>query len=243
MRDYQALIFQSNYLTAAGAWTRTGRCSCATTATSAGEATNQPGNSSFIGDYPEVYGGNWDRQNALGRFNDQRQSCAWTTRAGLVSSAPRLVADLRFNSAQTFSLAATGQPLSAIQLARNPGYARAAGQAQTIYFDDRGSEFFNASNQVDLGFLYQIPVWDTLRPWLKIELYNVFNNQPLVGFNTNVTPDPNSPLDADGLRTGFIRGANFGTATGTASFPRATTTPGGTALYARTFIMSFGLRF
>jgi hypothetical protein len=58
-----------------------------------------------------------------------------------------------------------------------------------------------------------------------------------------VSVDPNSPLDADGLRTGFIRNAAFGTATSNASYPRATNTPGGTALYARTFLMSFGLRF
>jgi hypothetical protein len=212
-----------------------------------GEATNQPGNSSFIGDYPEVYGGNWDRQNPLGRLNDfQRHKLrTWTTYGLSLGPLGTIDSSLiyRFNSAQTFSLAATGQPLSAIQLARNPGYARAAGQAQTIFFDDRGSEFFNASHQVDLGLLYQIPVWDTLRPWLKIELYNIFNNQALVFFNTNVTPDPNSPLDADGLRTGFIRGANFGLARSQADYPRATTTPGGTSLYARTFLMSFGLRF
>jgi hypothetical protein len=248
VRDYQALIFQSNYRlidrwTVDAHWTVQLR----NNGTFEGEGANTPGSSSFIGDYPEVYGGNWDRQNADGRFNDfQRHKLrAWTTYGltlGRLGTAD-LSAVYRFNSALTYSLAATGQALSAVQLARNPGYARVGGQAQTLFFDERGSEFFNASNQVDLALLYQVPVWQTLRPWLKLEFYNVFNNQPLVGFNTAVSVDPNSPLDADGLRTGFIRNAAFGTATSNASYPRATNTPGGTALYARTFLMSFGLRF
>ena len=80
-------------------------------------------------------------------------------------------------------------------------------------------------------------------PMFKAELYNVFNNQSLVLANTAVTPDPNSPLDANGLRTGYIKPAAFGTARGVGDYPRATTSPAGTALYARTFLMSFGLRF
>lgn len=248
IRNYSALVTQANYRltsrwTVDAHWT----LQFANNGNFEGEAANQPGNSSFIGDYPEVYGGNWDTQNAEGRFNDfQRHKVrAWTTygldlgRFGTLDSS----VIYRFNSAQTYSLAATGQPLSAVQLARNPGYARASGQAQTIFFDERGSEFFNASNQVDLGVLYQLPLWKTLRPWLKLEYYNVFNNQALVGFNTAVTPDANSPLDANGLRTGFVRGSNFGTARSNADFPRATNTPGGAAQYARTFLMSFGFRF
>jgi hypothetical protein len=212
-----------------------------------GEAANTPGSSTFIGDYPEVYGGNWDRQNADGRLNDfQRHKVrAWTAyglQLGRFGSLDSSVS-YRFNSAQTYSLAATGQALSAIQLARNPGYARASGQAQTIFFDERGSESFKASNQVDVAFLYQVPLWKTLRPWFKAEFYNVFNNQPLVLANTAVTPDAASALDADGLRTGYIKPAAFGTARSQGDYPRATTSPAGTALYARTFLMSFGLRF
>jgi hypothetical protein len=248
IREYQALVLQGNYRltdrwTADAHWTLQLR----NNGNFEGEATNQPGNPSAIGDYPEIFTFTWSRQNPDGRLNDfQRHKLrTWTTygfgfgRFGTLDAS----AIYRYNSALTYSLVATGQPLSAIQLARNPGYARAAGVAQSIFFGERGSEFFNASHQVDLGLLYQLPVWQTLRPWLKLEFYNVFNNQPLVGFNTAVTPDPNSPLDSDGLPTGYIRGAAFGTATGNASFPRATTTPGGTNLFARTFLMSFGVRF
>jgi hypothetical protein len=248
IRDYQAMVFQGNYRmrsnwTADAHWT----LQLKNDGNFEGEGANTPGSSTFIGDYPEVYGGDWDRQNAVGRLNDfQRHKLrAWTTYGLTLGKLGTIDSSLiyRYNSAQTYSLAATGQALSATQLARNPGYARAAGQAQTLFFDERGSETFEETHQVDLGFLYQIPVWSTLRPWLKVELYNVFNNQNLVFFNTNVTPDATSPLDEDGLRTGFVRGSNFGTARSQADYPRATTTPGGSALYARTFLMSFGLRF
>ena len=107
--------------------------------------------------------------------------------------------------------------------------------------DERGSEFFDASNQFDIGLLYQLPIWQTLRPWLSSSCTTSFNNQPLVLFNTNVTPDPNSALDC-GRAAKATSAANFGTARAS-DFPRATTTPGGTALYSRTVIMSFGIRF
>ncbi len=62
-------------------------------------------------------------------------------------------------------------------------------------------------------------------------------------FNTSVTPDASGPVDANGLATEFTRGANFGRGTAIAHYPRSSTSPGGTALYARTFLVSFGARF
>src|SRR5690606_9823463 len=147
----------------------------------------------------------------------------------------------RFNSARTYSLTAT-VPTSAIQRQRDPGYANPP-QSQTLYFGERGSEFFESAHLFDLAVTYQVPVFRTLRPWVKFEVYNLFNDQSLVQYNTAITADPNSPLDADGLPTGFIRGANFGKATANTHFPRVTVTPSGDTLFARTFLMSFGLRF
>jgi hypothetical protein len=54
-----------------------------------------------------------------------------------------------------------------------------------------------------------------------------------------VTPDPNSPVDALGFRTGFVRAANFGQARSNADYPRPL--PGNDGL--RTFQVSFGFRF
>lgn len=90
---------------------------------------------------------------------------------------------------------------------------------------------------------YQIPLWRALRPWVKFELYNVFNDQSLVTTNTSVTRDLTGPVDANGLPTQFVRGSLFGQATAITHFPRSATNFAGTNLYARTFMMSFGVRF
>jgi outer membrane receptor protein involved in Fe transport len=206
-----------------------------------GEAGNQPGNTSAIADYPELYVA--ERNFPVGRLDDfQRHKIRLYAiynqtlgRFGSIDISPFW----RYNSAQTFSLAATGQPFSAVQLARNPGYARAAGTSTTVFFGGRGTEEFEGYGLVDLAVSYQIPVWKTLRPWIKFEMFNVLNNDKLIGWTTTVTPDPASPLDENGLRTGFVRASNFGQARSNADYPRPL--PGLDGL--RTFQMAFGLRF
>jgi hypothetical protein len=206
-----------------------------------GEATNQPANPSDLGDYPEIL---TERSFPDGRLNDFQRSKVriWAVynqsfgRAGTVTLGPIW----RYNSGQTYSLLATNQPISAIQQARNPGYARLpGGGAQTIYFGERGSENFEGYGLVDLAATYEIAVWRSVRPWIKFELYNLFDNNKLINWNTTITPDPTSPLDADGIPTGFIRSAAFGTAVNNASFPRPIPGIDG----GRTFQMALGLRF
>lgn len=60
-----------------------------------------------------------------------------------------------------------------------------------------------------------------------------------VAFNTTVTPDPGSPLDANGLPTGFVRGPEFGQATANTHYPLWR--PGFTG--GRTYLLSAGIRF
>ena len=66
---------------------------------------------------------------------------------------------------------------------------------------------------MDLAATYQVPVFHTVSPWVKVEILNLTNNQKLISWDTTVTPDPNSPLDANGLPTGYIQGPRFGQAT------------------------------
>jgi hypothetical protein len=108
-----------------------------------------------------------------------------------------------------------------------------------MFYGERGSESFEGYGLVDLAATYEIPIWRTVRPWLKFELYNVFDNNKLIAWNTTVTPDPNSPLDANGLPTGFIRPSNFGTPRNNADYPRPIPGIDG----GRTFQMAMGLRF
>jgi len=92
---------------------------------------------------------------------------------------------------------------------------------------------------MDLAATYQIPVFRTASPWVKVEILNVTNNQKLISWNTTVTPDPNSPLDANGLPTGYIKGSRFGQATSNTNYPAWR--PGQTG--GRTYLLSAGIRF
>jgi hypothetical protein len=206
-----------------------------------GEAGNQPANPSDFGDQPPIL---TPRNYPDGRLNDFQRSKVriWAVynqslgRAGVVTLGPIW----RYNSAQTFSLFTSAVPLSAIQIARNPGYARLpGGGSQTLYYDERGSETFEGYGLVDLSATYEIPIWRTVRPWIKFEVYNLFDNNKLINWNTSVSPDPASPLDANGLPTGYIRASNFGAALNNASFPRPIPGVDG----GRTFQMAMGLRF
>ncbi len=177
-----------------------------------GEAANQPGVTSTMGDFPEIfdearnfpYGrlaifqrhklAVWSIYNmGLGRFGDASISGLW-----------------RVNSGDTFSLRATGQPLTGIQeaLLESAGYPDAP-DSQTVYFDERGSETFKGYGVIDIGLGYNVPVFKTLRPYFRLDIYNALNNQKQIGWNTTVTQDPNSPTDALGLRDRLPAGCQF----------------------------------
>ena len=84
-----------------------------------------------------------------------------------------------------------------------------------VFFNgERGSETFPGYGLFDTSINYNIPVFSTLRPWVKFDVYNLFNNQKLIGWNTAVTQTAASAKDGLGLATGYTPGATFGTATG-----------------------------
>jgi hypothetical protein len=234
VRDYRALQLQAAYrLTdrwnVSGHWTVQLR----NDGNFEGENSGSPGISSGIGDYPELFVPS--RNFPEGRLNgfERHKVRAWTTYDQGLGRAGRLGLGVlwRYDSAGVFSLAANNVPFTEIQLARDPGYARLPPN-QTLFFDERGSEFYNSSHSFDVALNYDIPVYRTLRPWAKFEVRNVFNNESLISFNTTVNPDFDSPLDEHGLPTAFTRGSRFGQATSKAHFP-----------VARTMAFSVGFRF
>lgn len=87
----------------------------------------------------------------------------------------------------------------------------------------------------DLSLSYGIPVFKTVRPWLKAEIMNLFNDHTLgagtAGFRTTVTPNFAGPLDSLGLPTTFTKATTFGQALNANSYP-----------LARTFRLAFGVR-
>ena len=126
----------------------------------------------------------------------------------------------RYNSALTYSLVANSVPLSAVQRARNPGYARLPGSGTNGRRRCSSASAAARSSRATASSIsastYQVPVWTTLKPWVKLEVLNVLNNDKLIAWDTTITVDPASALDADGLPTGYLQGARFGQGTSTA---------------------------
>ena len=123
-----------------GRSSRSGRCNSKNDGNYEGEAANQPGIGSVLGDYPELL--IESRDFPMGRLDDYQQHKVrvWSNyqmsmgRFGSLDMTPMW----RYNSALTYSLAAASVPLSAVQRARNPGYARLPGSgtngSQTLFF-------------------------------------------------------------------------------------------------------------
>ena len=233
-RRYQALMFQSRYQlrpnwSLSGHWT----VQLQNEGNFEGEGTNTPGISSVIGDYPEIR--DPQRHFPVGPFNEFQRNRArlWTIYSPDFArfGRPDFSVMYRYDSPLTFSYSAEGVPLTDVQLALLTDYASRP-SSQTVYFEGRGTGEFEASHLFDAAFNYRLPVWRELGPWLKVEVINIFNNAPRIGFNTEVNLDANSPLDALGLPSRFTEGPRFGEAEEVEDFP-----------LARTFRMALGFRF
>ncbi|OLC81157.1 MAG: hypothetical protein AUH72_10060 [Acidobacteria bacterium 13_1_40CM_4_65_8] len=246
-REYQGVVFQSNYrlrdtVFVGGSYT----LQIKNEGNFTGEGTNTPGSTTILGNYPEIYGPSLDRLLPDGRLYDYQQHKVrvygiYTQRMGRFGGVD-LSPVWRVNSPQVYSLLATNVPISTVELARNPGYPANdinAASSHDVFFGERGSQDFAGYGVLDFSATYQIPVWKTVRPWLKVELFNALNNQKLVKWDTTVTPDANSAVDANGLRTGFVQGPRFHTATQDDHFPQPIPGTNG----GRLFRMAFGIRF
>ena len=245
-RKYEGLLFQGRY-NIRPRWTVNGHYTLQlkNDGNYEGEAANQPGVPSSIGDYPEIFTADrifpdgrllvfqrhklamWSIYNlGLGRIGDVTLSGLW-----------------RVNSGDTYSLRATGQSLTDIQTALISAYPDAPSD-QTIYFAERGSEEFKGYGVIDVGLGYNVPVFKTLRPYVRFDLYNALNNQKQIQWNTTVSPDPASAKDAMGLPTGYTKGSSFGKATSNQHFPIPFVGDGNSPFTGgRTYRMAVGFRF
>jgi outer membrane receptor protein involved in Fe transport len=224
-REYQALQLQTSYRITRR-WSVAGHYTyqIENDGTFEGENPNQPAITSDFGDYPEILVP--ERNFPDGRLNDfQRHKVrAWTTydqglgRLGSVN----LGILWRYDSALTYSLTAENQPISEIQASHDPGYAQPP-QLQTIYFGPRGVGSFKGAHLFDVALTYDIPVYRSFRPYFKVDVRNVFNNQTLgAGFDgtsISISPDESGPVDANGIPTTYTRGPNFGKAISNNSYP------------------------
>ena len=233
-RDYQALLLEGRY-PITSRWSLNGHWTLQlkNEGDYEGEGANTPGSTTIYGNYPEIRSPS--RNYPIGRFDDyQRHKVRlWTIYSLGLGRLGDIDTSLMFrhDSPTYYSLTASSVPLSAIQKARGAAYPDLP-TSQTLYFGMRGSQSFKSTNLFDLALHYQIPIWRTVRPWLKMELYNVANSLPLYRWNTAVSVDNASAKDEMGLPTGYIKGSNYGKGTAVTHYPGA-----------RRFQMAFGFRF
>jgi hypothetical protein len=269
-RDYDALVFQTRYRITNN-WTINGHYTLQlkNDGNYEGEGSNTPGSTVFsnspsiIGNFPEAF--NADRNYPDGHLPafERSRLRMWSVYAWNLGPYGDLSLSglWRVDSALTYSLAARNQSLTQtqVQIMTAAGYPDAANLAalgpisgNQVFFGGLGSQQFAGYGLLDASINYNIPVYRTLKPWIKFDVYNLFDNLKLIAWNTTISQNPNTPRDSLGLHTGYVpsNAANFGTATGNTvsnlfttainAYPVAfTTAPAG----GRTFRVAIGVRF
>ncbi|REJ82713.1 MAG: hypothetical protein DWQ36_20050 [Acidobacteria bacterium] len=179
-----------------------------------GEATNQPAIQSSIGTYPEIL--DPQRNFPFGRLPGfQRHKLrAWTSYVLPLGELGNLTFGglLNYDSGTSYSLVDTNFPVTAQQLANDPGYAGPPTTAN-VFFGERGSQSFEDFTTIDLAVRYGLEVFGGVEPWVKVEVFNVLDEDKLIVWDTNVSADTNGPTDSLGLPLQFIEGPNFGRGT------------------------------
>jgi len=239
-RQYQGLLLQSRHRIRSN-WSLNGHYTLMlqNNGNDEGEATGQPGIPSVIGDYPEAF--SEARAYPTGRLQDfQRHKLrVWSIYdLGLGRGGNATFSGLwRVNSGQVYSLKAA-QPLTRVQEAAIAAYPDAP-SSETVFFAARGSETFEGYGVLDFAINYDVPVFGTLKPWVKFDVFNLFDNQKQIAWNTVVRANAAGPTDSLGLATGYVKSAAFGTADSNTQFPAPL--PGATG--GRTFRVAIGFRF
>ena len=208
-----------------------------------GEAVNQPSISSSAFDYPEITPADrYFRAGRLPGFQRHKTRLWGIYNLDLGRHGDVGIAGIwRYNSGRAYSLVATNVGTNATQQAilDSLGYPNGPSARRVYFAEGRGSGVENGYGLFDLSVTYEFPVWRSLGPWFKAEIFNVFNDDTQIGANRVVTLDPTSPLDAIGIPTNYVRGARYGEATSPTHFPQYI--PGLDGL--RTFRVAMGFRF
>jgi TonB-dependent receptor-like protein len=242
-RDYQALVLQTRF-TISNRWSLNGHYTLMLKddGNEEGEAANQPGATSRIGDYPGILDD--VRHVPGGRLQDfQRHKLrVWSVYDFDLGRAGRLSASglWRLHSGDVFSLRANNQPITATQRQwlTAAGYSDAP-DSQDVFFGARGSQQFPGYALFDASINYDIRLIRSLRPWVKCDVFNLFDNLKLIAWNTAVLQDRSGPKDSFGLATTYNPSALFGKADSNADFPASL--PGVSG--GRTFRVAVGIRF
>ena len=144
---------------------------------------------------------------------------------------------MRVNSGQVYSLRLSQGP-TATQKTLLAAYPDRP-STQAVFFGERGSENFKGFGVLDVSVNYNVPVFTSVRPWIKVDVFNALNNQKQIAWSTSIKADPASAKDSLGLATGYLPNAAFGTATSNNQFPAPLAGVAG----GRTMRFAVGVRF
>ena len=254
-RKYQGLVFQARY-NIRNNWTLSGSdtVQLQNFGDYEGEGTNTPGSTSPIGNYPEAF--SVARDYPFGNLQnfERNRARVWSIYTWQMGSKGDLSVSglVRLDSGLAYSLVARNVALTPTQVSilSSAGYPDQPGPQLLFFTGARGDQTFNGYGLLDMSVNYDVPIMRTVKPWVKLDMYNLLNNEKLIAYSTTITPDKTSPLDSLGLPTGFTKGSTFGTATGNTvtngnigninAFPLAFS---GAQAGGRTFRVAVGFRF
>lgn len=254
-RQFQALVFQSRYRIRNN-WSVNGHYTVEleNDGNYEGEGTNQPGNVSVIGDFPEIFtAGRYFPDGRLQNFERNRFRLWSIYNLGMGAFGDVSFSGLwRVEGSRAFSQAARNQSITSTQRAilAAAGYPDTPSTAHLFFGGERGTERFPSYGLLDVSVNYNISVFRSLRPWVKFDVYNLFDNQKLIAWDTTISQDAAGPKDSLGLATTFKKGSSFEKANGNTvrnlnvsginAFPRAFD---GAPAGGRTFRAAVGFRF
>ena len=128
-----------------------------------------------------------------------------------------------------------------LQLVRERAYkdgidiVLASGKRSTFYINGKKVSL----HPEGLWLIAKLLLDDFKAPWVKVEIYNVLNNQKQIAWDRTVTIDQTSARDANGIPTGFIQGPRYGTVTSDSQYPQPWLGQNG----GRAYRMAVGVRF
>ncbi len=178
-----------------------------------GEAGNQPGIGSALGDYPNsipvaaasptgyLAGDTPHRARIWGNYRLDFERYGTLVLGGL----------FRYSAGTPYSI----QDGSVDVWVDDPAAHNDAGTTYRHYFDStRGAHRFNSVYALDFSARYQIRVFKDLDAWAKLSFVNVLNLDRLVTWRTRV----NAITDDNGVPIGYEEASGFGQATGRANY-------------------------
>ena len=208
-----------------------------------GEGANTPGATGRIGDYPEIF--NAGAHFPEGRLDDfqRHKTRLWTIyNMGMGGFGDAALSALwRIDSGTTYSYASLNQPHHG-DPARKADRRRVSGRAGEPDGVLRGARHRPVQGLPGgrPGGDLQHPGVPNLRPYFNVTIFNAFNNQTLIRWNTTVSQDrEHAGRRSRPSRPGSRKGAIHGLANNNNQFPVPSI--GGTG--GRTWRFAAGFRF